>query len=471
MSEKGVYLPRGVSPSLSREGITIVNHFMVFVPSSYANVFSFFCTRKHDSSKRATLPIFEQQIEMARSGVMVRELLGLEHLAPDVKSSTQIWVSHTQKRKDDDGGPFPFNVRDAAITGSGLPKKGPICASVEVTEAVNDDVIGKVRRSGVLPQIGRTDDGLIIPSDSRNTTNTGAKNSGTANSKLATAAIAGSVLVGEETAAAKFSVLQIYRADDGAFLPAGQGNDGDGVAGANDAFKAVSGCFSLDLQGFEVPISDLFRSEGHVSPKTWRGLSGLFVCGYSSPDPIVEQTTRRAGGHKSALSDAKPGLFAACYGSRGPDPVNGEGKDDVVGLSVFRSASAMSDSGGFLNEWRQDSPSLFVEGRLLLLRRWQRRNFGCARSHQRRPELFLLPLSVVSGDVSPVFPNGFGICCACSCEIRSRWVILTGFGVHQFMGTGYRYSFNIDAKADDGVYETALYSRSRWSMGLMEVVC
>ena len=30
--------------------------------------------------------------------------------------------------------------------------------------------------------------------------------------------------------------------------------------------------------------------------------------------------------------------------------------DDVVGLSGFRSASVMSDSGGFLNEWRQDNP-------------------------------------------------------------------------------------------------------------------
>ena len=161
-----------------------------------------------------------------------------------------------------------------SVTGSGLPEKGPLCASVAVTEAVNADVIGIARSSGVLP-IGRTDDGFIIPSDSRSTATTGAdltKNIGTADAKLAAAAIAGSVITEEETAATKSSV---YRADDGALLPAGQGNVGDGVAGANDAFKAVFGCFSSDLQGVEMPISDLFRFDGQVRPKTLAPVLGV----------------------------------------------------------------------------------------------------------------------------------------------------------------------------------------------------
>ena len=137
---------------------------------------------------------------------------------------------------------------------------------------------------------------------------------GTADAKLAAAAIAGSVITGEETAAAKSSV---YRADDGALLPAGQGNVGDGVAGANDAFKAVFGCFSSDLQGVEMPISDLFRSDGQVRPKTLAP-----VLGVEDLPPF-----------RSVTSDVREGLG-----------INREGSRNVMPSGVVRGSWVTADA-------------------------------------------------------------------------------------------------------------------------------
>ena len=62
---------------------------------------------------------------------------------------------------------------------------------------------------------------------------------------------------------------------------------------------------------------------------------------------IVEGATRRAGGHKSALLDAKPGLFTAGYGSRGPDPdITPMTTNGASGLIVVESASKSPDSVG-----------------------------------------------------------------------------------------------------------------------------
>ena len=77
-----------------------------------------------------------------------------------------------------------------------------------------------------------------------------------------------------------------------------------------------------------------------------RSRVGLPTCGYSYPDPIVEGTTRRAVGHKSVLSDAKPGLFMAGNGSRFPDPVNGEGKGN--NLSVILTAMTINGASGLI---------------------------------------------------------------------------------------------------------------------------
>ena len=81
------------------------------------------------------------------------------------------------------------------------------------------------------------------------------------------AAIVESESAGDETAAAKCTVLQHSLADNGDLLPAGQGNAGYGVAGANEASIAISGGLSSDFQGSAKPNSDLFCSDEEARPK------------------------------------------------------------------------------------------------------------------------------------------------------------------------------------------------------------
>ena len=81
------------------------------------------------------------------------------------------------------------------------------------------------------------------------------------------AAITESESAGDETAAAKCAVLQHSLADNGDLLPAGQGNAGYGVAGANEASIAISGGLSSDFQGSAKPNSDLFLSDDEARPK------------------------------------------------------------------------------------------------------------------------------------------------------------------------------------------------------------
>ena len=52
----------------------------------------------------------------------------------------QKWASHSQNGKAVDGSPIPSSVRDAAFTGSGIPKKGQFCASVEDVVTVDAQV-------------------------------------------------------------------------------------------------------------------------------------------------------------------------------------------------------------------------------------------------------------------------------------------------------------------------------------------
>ena len=52
----------------------------------------------------------------------------------------QKWAFHSQNGKVVDGSPIPSSVRDAAFTGSGIPKKGQFCASVEDAVTVDAQV-------------------------------------------------------------------------------------------------------------------------------------------------------------------------------------------------------------------------------------------------------------------------------------------------------------------------------------------
>ena len=99
------------------------NHFVVFDSSSYEHVIYILCTRKHDSSKRATHPVSE----MSGSGVMVREsleLLGLEHHAPEAITSTN--DGYLKRRKDPvlSGSVSPAQVSRIEMPKSGEPDHG-----------------------------------------------------------------------------------------------------------------------------------------------------------------------------------------------------------------------------------------------------------------------------------------------------------------------------------------------------------
>ena len=380
----------GVSPSLPRNGSLVANHLVVSVPFSrehgFSGVFSLpgFQEDEGDSligsnghvdltTRGSLLQKLVHPFSLARKENVIRSDVDLHvgsSLCIDLKVSALLCLLSVQSKACCASTDLPIkevnNASTAAVV-SGVP-----VGIGKSSSAVAEIVVSKTRglplqKRASLPQ-------ELLPTDHRDVVASDVRASKVSNADISRfdAAINAEYGVVDANGASNAdsngfsSDLQCCAQRRSVQIQINA--DVDGVAGANDAFKAVSGCFSSDLQVVEVPISDLFRSEGHVSPKTWRGLPGLFACGYSSTDPIVEGTTRRAVGHKSALSDANPGLFAACYGSRGPYPVNGEGKDDVVGFSGFRSTSAMSVSGGFLNEWRQDSPSVVYGsngGRLL----------------------------------------------------------------------------------------------------------
>ena len=124
-------------------------------------------------------------------------------------------------------------VEDAAFTGSGLSSKGQFSVLVEVVGTDDDQVTGKAKCSGVsFPQKGGTDNGFLIPSSSRSTATTGAE----------------SEIAGVVTATFK------YRSS------SSSSNHRCQVQGQVHGVEIhLAG---HDLQGVEIPISDLLRSDG-----------------------------------------------------------------------------------------------------------------------------------------------------------------------------------------------------------------
>ena len=124
-------------------------------------------------------------------------------------------------------------VEDAAFTGSGLSSKGQFSVLVEVVGTDDEQVTGKAKCSGVsFPQKGGTDNGFLIPSSSRSTATTGAE----------------SEVAGVVTATFK------YRSS------SSSSNHRCQVQG--QVHGVVIHLAGHDLQGVEIPISDLLRSDG-----------------------------------------------------------------------------------------------------------------------------------------------------------------------------------------------------------------